>query len=537
MIGWAIEALAASTLLMLVVLALRGAIARRFGPQTAYMLWLLPALRMILPRLPESAEPVRAMPIHLDVARLVAAATANRGAASAPALSAMDTGSSIDWLLVALIFWLGGAAAYLAWQLGRHHRFMSIALEHAGPGFLRGGVKVRLSPVVAGPLAAGIFHRHILLPADFEQRYNDPEQRLALAHELAHHRRGDLIANSAALMMLALHWFNPIAHWAYRAFRSDQELACDATVLGAAPESRADYGRALIKSARAGMPETAVCALGPATELKRRIMMITHSTNSRTRRIAGAAFATVLVGVGLGLTASGSIAAPSKIAPAAIKPLLRVAPQPQVQPQPEPKPVIVAARDLDDTDSTSPAPVAVADTPAPPAPPVDAVAPVPPAPPTDAAPLPPVPPVSMAPMPPMPPIHAGMSPAQQREMERALRHASEEARRAGEEARRAVANIDFAAITRDAMAQARAELARSCTHAQPGPANESDSAAIARLSAGCVDMAAINREVQDALRQAVDEIRNDKDLSEAERAQAVAAIDRTRAEMARQFAR
>jgi hypothetical protein len=335
--------------------------------------------------------------------------------------------------------------------------------------------------------------------------------------------------------MLALHWFNPIAHWAYRAFRSDQELACDATVLDTAPESRADYGRALIKSARAGMPEAAVCALGPATELKRRIKMIAHSTSSRTRRIAGVALATVLVGVGLGLTASGSIAAPSKIAPASVKPLFRVQPQAQDRTQPDSKPTLIAERDDEGTGQASSA----ADTPLPPVPPADPAAPVPPAPPADAAaPMPPAAPIPpVAPMPPMRPIRAGMSPDQQREMERALRHAGEEARRAGEEARRAVANIDFAAISRDAMAQARAELARNCPHAKPGPAGESDSAAIARLSAGCVDMAVINREVQDALRQAIEEIRNDKDLSDAERAQALAAIDRTRTEMARQFAR
>jgi beta-lactamase regulating signal transducer with metallopeptidase domain len=537
MIGWAIEALAASTLLMLVVLALRGPIARRFGAQAAYLLWLLPALRMVLPRLPEAAAPVRTVPIHIDVARLVAATITQHSAAPASALPPAEAAASVDWLLVSLVLWLGGAAAYLAWQLGRHHRFMSVALEHADPGVSRGGIKVRLSPVVAGPLAAGIFHRHILLPTDFEQRYNGAEQRLALAHELAHHRRGDLIANGAALIMLALHWFNPVAHWAYRAFRSDQELACDATVLGTAPESRADYGRALIKSARAGMPETAVCALGPATELKRRIKMIAHSTSSRARRIAGAALATVLVGIGLGLTASGSIAAPSKIAPASVKPLLRATPQPQVSAEPQPKLIMVAQRDDDDAKDHAQM-RSDAETPTPPVPPVEAVAPVPPAPPAGVAALPPGPPpmAEMAPMPPMPPIHAGMTAAQQRDMERALRHASAEARRAGEEARRAVANIDFAAITRDAMAQARAELARSCTHAKPGPAGETDSAAIARLSAGCVDMAAINREVQDALRQAVEEIRNDRDLSEAERTQAMAAIDRTRAEMARQFA-
>ena len=130
-----------------------------------------------------------------------------------------------------------------------------------------------------------------------------------------------------------------------------------------------------------------------------------------------------------------------------------------------------------------------------------------------------------------------MTAEQRREMHEAMREAQEEARKAGEEARRAVANIDHAKIAREAMAEARAELERECKHAKPGPADESDQAAIARLSAGCVDIAEIDREVQDALRQATDEIRRDKDLSDADRARALAAIDKTRAEMARKFAK
>ncbi len=43
MIGWAVETIAAATLLMLLVLVLRGPVARRFGPQAAYALWALPA--------------------------------------------------------------------------------------------------------------------------------------------------------------------------------------------------------------------------------------------------------------------------------------------------------------------------------------------------------------------------------------------------------------------------------------------------------------------------------------------------------------
>lgn len=550
MIGWALEALAASTLLMLVVLALRGPVARRFGAQAAYLLWLLPALRMILPRIPESAVPVEKVPVHLDLARLIAAAALR--ATQAPSTAATQVTAtapqiSVDWLSISLMLWLGGAAAYLAWQLGRHHRFMSIALEHAEGGFLRGGIKVRLSPVVSGPLAAGIFHRHILLPEDFERRYTGVEQQLALAHELAHHRRGDLIANGAALVMLALHWFNPVAHWAYRAFRADQELACDATVLGASPESRSDYGRALIKSAAAGMPGAAACALGPATELKRRITMIAQSTRSRARRFAGAALATVLVGLGLGLTASGSIAAPSKIAPASIKPIFHA--------QPQSKLIMVADNGNGVTENTglnegddrnndngrdSQASSETVD----PAPaPLPAAQPVPPAAPAAPVPMaamaPPVSPMSpMSPMPPMPPMpmNGVMSREQIAMIHAQVRDAAQQARQAGRMARREMAHMDFAKLSHDAMIEARTELERDCTHAKPGPAGESDQAAIQRLSMGCVDMAEIGREVQEELRRAMDEIRTDQDLSEADRAQALAAIDRTRAEMAKKFA-
>ncbi|MEY4889909.1 MAG: hypothetical protein RIQ75_1039 [Pseudomonadota bacterium] len=65
----------------------------------------------------------------------------------------------------------------------------------------------------------------VVVPADFADRYDAAEQRFALAHEVTHHRRGDLIANFAGLAVLALHWFNPVAHIAWRAFRMDQEPA------------------------------------------------------------------------------------------------------------------------------------------------------------------------------------------------------------------------------------------------------------------------------------------------------------------------
>ncbi|HMI19265.1 MAG TPA: hypothetical protein VK533_06955, partial [Sphingomonas sp.] len=159
------------------------------------------------------------------------------------------------------------------------------------------------------------------------------------------------------------------------------------------------------------------------------------------------------------------------------------------------------------------------------------------------APLSPLPPVSpVAPLPPLPPMHAKLSAEQAAAVRQAARQAGEQARQAGEiarqagdAARQAVANVDFAAISRDAMVQARAELELTCTHATPAPPGETDSQAVSRLALGCVDMAAINREVQDSLREAMEEIRHDRNISDADRARALAAIDKTRAEMVHKF--
>ena len=52
MIGWALETFVATTLLMLLVLAIRAPVRKAFGPGVGYALWLLPVLRMALPPLP-----------------------------------------------------------------------------------------------------------------------------------------------------------------------------------------------------------------------------------------------------------------------------------------------------------------------------------------------------------------------------------------------------------------------------------------------------------------------------------------------------
>lgn len=317
---WIVQTVVSSSLLVVIVLMLRGPVSRHFGARIGYALWLLPPLRMALPPLPgwhqlyvpaiiiaghQSAVGLMPPQTVIDAAshaRFTAPHLAE--ATSAPAGSLMhDMGLPLTHILLAI--WLGGAALWFGWQMLAYARFLHHALRGATLLTRECGIDVLISDGVSGPVAAGIAHRRIFLPADFMARYSPQERRLALLHEGAHHDRRDILANLVATILLALHWWNPLAHRAYRAFRDDQELACDAMVLaGAAPADRHAYGSAVLKSASGRMPAVA-CALSHKSRLKQRILMMKPGPSGIGRLLLGVTIAIAAIGGGLLITASG----------------------------------------------------------------------------------------------------------------------------------------------------------------------------------------------------------------------------------------
>lgn len=308
MTGWALETVVASTLLMLLVLALRGPVRRAFGPHMAYALWLLPVIRMLMPPLPASWREQAAAPVA--AAGDIIAYYVVEPLAGAPETT--DAASAIDWLMLGAIGWGAGVLLFLGYHLIAHTRYCRKLLRAAriDRTVAQGRVRVIETDAAHGPLAFGVFRKYVAFPRDFSERYDELERDLALAHELGHHVRGDLIANWIALIVLAVHWFNPVAWRAFRAFRADQEMACDALVLaGRAQALRHAYGRAIVKSAHGGAV-SAACHLHTINEVKGRLRMLSKTGQSSPIRVA-----TGLVGVGtlglaaLGLTASGTQAA------------------------------------------------------------------------------------------------------------------------------------------------------------------------------------------------------------------------------------
>ena len=290
MIAWFAPNMLWASAAMLLVLAIRRPMAAAFGAGAAYALWLVPAARLLAPPAIWLTDlfgrPLPSLPPILLSADMITPA-------------ADPAGASFPWLSLVLVVWAAGGLLFLVYQAGCYRSFLrrlSLSLESAGS---HEGVPLLASAAVDGPLALGLLDRRIVIPANFEQRYAPAERRLALDHERHHHRRGDILANHAALLVLALNWFNPVAWLAFRAFRADQELACDAAVAASAPaEARADYARALVKSAsRPGL--IAACPLNHADQLKRRLKMLKHHRKDRLRPLAGAAVTAILVAAGL----------------------------------------------------------------------------------------------------------------------------------------------------------------------------------------------------------------------------------------------
>ena len=300
-LAWAGSTLLASTVLMLLVLTIRAPVRRWVGPQLGYGLWAIPALRMVLPSIHALPAPI------LDKAAPMSVLFAGPRGLLAPAADARA--SMIGAIM--LFIWLGGAIALFAVLAVRHMRF-SQRLRATATGVGQQGAIRILAADVAGPLAFGVFQRFIAVPRTFGQDYDAREQALALAHELAHHARGDLLANWASLLMLAMHWWNPLAWIAIRAFAEDQELAVDARVLaGCEADALPLYARVLAKASGVALPPA--CNLHGRSTLKRRLMALAF-TPRPGRRIAVAALA--LAG-GTALAASATTVNPPAMAQAA----------------------------------------------------------------------------------------------------------------------------------------------------------------------------------------------------------------------------
>lgn len=281
---WIMDTMISMTLLMAFVLLIRKPVSHYFGAKVAYALWALPVVRLFMPVLTLEAPAV----VETVAPSGMAAATITELAMAAPT-EQVNAGAlaSVDWFLIALIVWVGGAGMLFISKLGSYIQFREDIVSDGQVVGRHGNICILETAAVGGPLAFGLFQKYIAVPTNFFRNYSPRERELVLEHEIAHHEAGDLFANFAGLLILSLHWFNPVAWFAWVAFREDQETACDARILQkSGREVRAVYGRTIAKSA-SGHQLGFVSPLNQKDKIKGRLKMLGKVEKSGFRKKLG----------------------------------------------------------------------------------------------------------------------------------------------------------------------------------------------------------------------------------------------------------
>jgi bla regulator protein BlaR1 len=177
----------------------------------------------------------------------------------------------------------------------------AIIRELSGRLGLRETADVRVSAEVGTPLVVGGRRPVILVPADAFAALPIDQQRMALCHELAHLKRGDVWLGCVPAAAERCFFFHPLARLAAREYAFWREAACDEavlTTLGASPQG---YGRMLLALGVSRQTATfsAAGAAWSFQNLKRRLTMLnrTSSPSLRGRVLAAGAVALAMLAI------------------------------------------------------------------------------------------------------------------------------------------------------------------------------------------------------------------------------------------------
>nr|WP_242834017.1 M56 family metallopeptidase [Desulfitobacterium hafniense] len=290
-----LEVIITSSVLILMVVALRRLLRGRISSRLQYALWLLVAIRLLLPfslfespisvlnALPrQSGDWVTVVPTtrpapSVPAAPLASPSQANPLAIPEPWVDSADgigpagiqanqtnptanidntgnTGKAAGYAgahrgkygKVVMYLWLGGilisGGIFLTANIRLNRRLRQSRQQiHSTscplPVYVAEGLP---SPCLYGLGKPSIY----LTPASLAG-----EQRIThvITHELTHYRQGDHIWSLVRALCLCIHWFNPLVWLAVVLSRKDSELACDeGTLRQLGEENRLAYGKTLI---------------------------------------------------------------------------------------------------------------------------------------------------------------------------------------------------------------------------------------------------------------------------------------------------
>ena len=315
-----------SSVLILVLAALRYALRGKISLRLQYALWLIAAVRLLAPvsigSLPVSV--LNAVPPAEELGSLYTApwqeelTGAGGGRVTLYDYRPVRLGPAsedntvtyvdrydvthqvtyqkqIDLSAVLTPIWCAGMAVMAVWfvwvNASFRRRVRKTARRVDAPGC---PLPVFVAEGIPSPCLSGLFRPAVYVtPGCLE----GDRLKHVLAHELTHRKHLDPLWSLVRCVCLAVHWFNPLVWLAASLSRRDCELACDEGALARLGEAqRTAYGRTLIglvavSSSPAHLLQTATTMVDRKRGLKERLLLIAK----RPRMLAVTAAAVVLI--------------------------------------------------------------------------------------------------------------------------------------------------------------------------------------------------------------------------------------------------
>ena len=164
---------------------------------------------------------------------------------------------------------------------------LKLDIENKDIGLIR-------SKYVSTPMLTGLIRPVVVIP---EKEIEKTDMKLIIEHELTHYKHKDLYVNLLSILVLCLHWFNPIVYYCIPVIQGDGELYCDETVLkNKNMNYRKTYGKMIINmipTISSKQVALSTCFYSKKLSVKRRLINIMKN-NSKMKKISTLSIATIL---------------------------------------------------------------------------------------------------------------------------------------------------------------------------------------------------------------------------------------------------
>ena len=260
------------TLLLLLILGLKPLYKSRFSKRWQYYIWIIVALRFLLPFTPDTTivgslfeKPgTTVITNEIPTSPNVPAPANTDNSKTEPIQADRDIAAAMRepfnryvclffiWSVFALVLFVRKITIYQGFiqyiKAGSTEvsdiKILNLLSDCEERLNIRTRVELSRNPLIASPIMIGFFRARIVLPAC---ELDDKELSYIFVHELIHYKQRDMFYKWLIQIVVCAHWFNPFVYLLEKEVNKSCELSCDEKVISILDDkARREYGDTLI---------------------------------------------------------------------------------------------------------------------------------------------------------------------------------------------------------------------------------------------------------------------------------------------------